>query len=61
MGTRNKKMEVNEKSARWAILVASDLVLLSWSLLQALTLSLCSLVFRAFKCFWDTRGEETDK
>lgn len=34
-----------------------DLVLLSWSLLHALTLILGSLVFRVFKCFWDTRGE----
>lgn len=54
-----KDMEVNESAAHYAVLVAFDLVLLSWSLLHALTLS--SLVFRVFKCFWDTRGEGTDK
>lgn len=52
-------MEVN--AASFAILVAFDLVLLGWALLRALTLILCALVFRAFKCFWDTRGEGTDK
>lgn len=51
-----KKMEANESAAYYAVLVAFDLVLLSWSLLHALTLSLCSLVFRVFKCFWDTHG-----
>lgn len=56
-----KKMEVNESAAYSAVLAAFDLVLLSWSLLHALTLSLCSLVFRVFKCFWDTRVEGTDK
>lgn len=54
-------MEANESAAYYAVLVAFDLVLLSWSLLHALTLRLCSLVLRVFKCFWDTRGEGTDK
>lgn len=56
-----KKMEVNESAAHYAVLVVFDLVLLSWSLLRALTLSVCSFVFRVFECFWDTRGEGTDK
>lgn len=54
-------MEVNESAAYYAVLVAFDLVSLIWSLLCALTLSLCSPVLRVLKCFWDTRGEGADK
>lgn len=46
-----KKMEVNESAAYPAVLAAFDLVLLSWSLLRALTLSLCSQVLWVFKLF----------
>lgn len=53
--------EVNENAVQHAVLVAFDLVLLCWSLLHPVTLSLCTLVFRALKCFWDTQAEGTDK